>query len=153
MLKTNKMKTKEVKAKHEAWLNAETMHNSSLKWLSELKFAKDEQLFFDDLVKYYTIQLIDSKYFNKSKKIVTKLSDLQEKTDSLINTIIEHEKGLKIMVDTINQLDEEEIYKKEHRKLIIAVSYFLEKYRAFKAELFSLVKGIIKEGKQKRLLQ
>ncbi|MFG6686682.1 hypothetical protein ACGK9U_08880 [Mariniflexile sp. HNIBRBA6329] len=147
------MKTKEVKAKHEAWLNAETMHNSSLKWLSELKFAKDEQLFFDDLVKYYTIQLIASKYFNKSKKIVTKLSDLQEKTDSLINTIIEHEKGLKIMVDTINQLDEEEIHKKEHRKLIITVSYFLEKYRAFKAELFSLVKGIIKEGKQKRLLQ
>ena len=51
MHKKNKMKTKEVKVKYEAWLNTETMHNSSVKWLSELKFAKDEQLFFD-LVKF-----------------------------------------------------------------------------------------------------
>ena len=126
MFKTNKMKTKDIKVKYEAWLNPETMHNSSIKWLSELKFAKDEQLFFDDLIKSYTIQLIDSKHFNESKKTVAKLSDLQEKTSSLIKTITVHEKGLKVMDETINQVENKEIYKKEHRKLIITVSYFLE---------------------------
>ncbi|CAH8282342.1 hypothetical protein EV196_105263 [Mariniflexile fucanivorans] len=147
------MKTKEVKVKYEAWLNTETMHNSSVKWLSELKFAKDEQLFFDDLIKSYTLQLIDSKHYKESKKIIDKLSDFQTKTDSLIKTIVEHEKGLKIMADGINQIEQEEIYKKEHGKLIIVVSYFLEKYRALKAKLFSHIKSIIKEGKQKLLLQ
>jgi len=147
------MKPKEVKATYEVWLSTETMHNGSLRWLSELKFAKDEQLFFDNLVKMYTLQLIDPKHFNESKKIVYKLSDLIKKTDTLINIIVKHERGLKIMVDGINQIEEEEIYKKEHGKLIIVVSDFLEKYRELKTQIFSLIKGILKEGKQKRLLQ
>jgi len=148
------MKTKEVKVrKYEAWLSAETMHADSLKWLSELRFAKDEQLFFDDLVKSYTIQLIDSKYFSESKKIINKLRVLQKNTDTLIYNTIEHEKGLEIMIDGIDQIEEENIYKRKHARLMITVKKFLEKYRLLKTELFSLVKGIIKEGKQKRLLQ
>ncbi|GAA4940825.1 hypothetical protein GCM10023314_12110 [Algibacter agarivorans] len=147
------MKTKQVKPKYQAWLSAESMHNMSAKWLSELKFAKDEQLFFNDLVKSYTLQLIDSKRFNESKKIIDQLSALQKKTDSLIETVIKHEKGLKIMVDGIDQIEEENAYKDEHTKLIIKISKFLAKYRTLKTQLFSLVKAIIKEGKQKRLLQ
>lgn len=147
------MKPKEIKVKYEAWLSAETMHKGSVKWLSELKFAKDEQLFFDDLVKSYTLQLIDSKHFEESKKIVNQLSALQKGTDVLINTIINHEKGLKVMVDGINQLKEENMYKDEHGELIIEVSGFMNNYREVKSKLFALVKHVIKEGKQKRLLQ
>ncbi|MEW4922636.1 hypothetical protein [Algibacter sp. 2305UL17-15] len=148
------MKTKQVKVKkYAAWLSAETMHNSSIKWLSELRFAKDEQLFFDDLVKSYTLQLIDSKYFTKSKKIIEQLGKQQKETEELIETIINHEKELKIMVDGINQLKEEKAYKDKHRKLIIKVSRFLENYRTLKSQLFALIKSIIKEGKQKRLLR
>ena len=88
-----------------------------------------------------------------SKKIIDQLSTSQKETDILINTIVNHEKGLKIMVDGINQLKEENAYKDEHGKLIIKVSRFLEKYRALKSQLFTLIKSIIKEGKQKRLLQ
>ena len=87
------MKTKKERVvKYEAWLSTETMHSGSLKWLSELRFAKDEQLFFDDLVKSYTLQLIDSKHFTESKKIVEQLSTSQKETDQLINTIVDHEK-------------------------------------------------------------
>ena len=148
------MKTRKVKAKkYEAWLSTETMHSGSRKWLSELRFAKDEQLFFDDLVKSYTLQLIDSKHFMESKEIVEQLSAQQKETDALINTVVNHEKGLQIMVDGINQLQEENAYKDKHAKLIIKVSQFLENYRALKSQLFTLIKSIIKEGKQKRLLQ
>ncbi|SFZ92274.1 hypothetical protein SAMN05428642_102628 [Flaviramulus basaltis] len=147
------MKTKRIKAKYEAWLSTEIIHNDSRKWLSELMFVKDEQLFFDDLVKSYTLQLIDSKYFAKSKIIVEQLSALQKETNMLIDTIIIHERGLEVMVDGINQIDEENAYKDEHGKLIIEVSEFLKKNRTLKTQLFSLIKGIIKEGKQKRLLQ
>lgn len=147
------MKPKEHKVKYEAWLSTETMHNNSRKWLSELNFAKDEQLFFDDLIKSYTIQLIDSKRFNESKKIVDKLADLQKETDTLIKTLKNHEKGLKVMVDGINELEKENAYKDKHEKLIIVVSNFLKKYRTLKTKLFALIKDIIKDGKQKRLLQ
>ena len=52
------------------WLNAELMHEESVKWLSELKFIKDEEHFFEDLIKLFTLQLIDSKNFSKSKETV-----------------------------------------------------------------------------------
>lgn len=146
------MNQKQIIPKYQAWLSTEIMHNDSLKWLSELRFVNNEQLFFDDLIKSYTLQLIDSKHFSVSKKIVAQLSALQKETNTLIDKIMEHEKGLKIMVDGINQIKEENAYKQEHLKLIITVNKFLEKYRTLKTQLFSLVKGIIKEGKQKRLL-
>lgn len=147
------MKTKHKNPKYVAWLSTETMHSNSNKWLSELKFAKDEQLFFDDLIKSYTLQLIDSKYFSESKNIVTQLYKLQKGTDKLIDMIIEHERELIIMVDGVNQIGLENAYKDKHGKLIITVNNFLKKYRKLKSQLFTLIKSIIKEGKQKRLLQ
>lgn len=147
------MKTKQAKVKYQAWLSTETMHNDSLRWLSELRFIKDEQLFFNDLIKSYTLQLIDSKHFAESKEIIPLLSAFPKETNTHINKVIEHEKGLKIMVDGVNQLEEENAYKNEHTKFIITVNEFLEKYRTLKTKLFSLIKSIIKEGKQKRLLQ
>lgn len=147
------METKQTKVKYKAWLSAETMHGNTRNWMSELKFAKDEILFFNDLVKSYTLQLIDSKHFAESKKIIDKLNILQKDTDNLINTVKNHEKGLKVMVDGVNELQKEDTYRRKHAKLIIVVSNFLEKYRILKTQLFSLITGVIKEGKQKRLLQ
>ena len=103
------MKTKHKDSKYVAWLSTETMHNASRKWLSELEFTKDEQLFFDDLIKSYTLQLIDSKHFAKSKNIVSQISEIQIETNKLIETIKKHERELKIMVDGINQIDLETI--------------------------------------------
>jgi len=147
------MKPKEINMKFEVWLSPEEMHNNSQKWLSELQFAIDEQLFFDDLIKSYTLQLIDSRHFNESKKIIDKLSILQEETDTLVTTVKNHERGLKVMVDGVNEIKKEQAYKIKHGKLATVINSHLEKYRTLKTQLFSLVIGIIKEGKQKRLLQ
>jgi hypothetical protein len=147
------MKTKTVKPKYQNWLSAETMHNGSLKWLSELEFAKIEQLFFNDLVKSYTLQLIDSKHFSESQKIIEQLRMLEKQNKTLLEKIKNHEGGLLIMVDGVNQVEEENAYKEVHAKLIITVDKFLKRYKILKTQLFSLVKAIIKEGKQKRLLQ
>ena len=147
------MKTSSKDIKYVEWLNADVMHNASRNWLSELMFIKDEQLFFDDLIKSYTLQLIDSRYFAKSKKIIDRLSHLQKDTDKLIEKVKKHEIGLKVMVDKIDQLEEEENYKKEHRNLIILVTEFFQMNQSVKKQLFKLIKGIIKEKKQKLLLQ
>lgn len=147
------MKTKKVKPKYVAWLSPENMHKASVKWLSELRFSKVEELFFDDLIKSYTLQLIDSRHFNKSKRVVDELGALQKRTNELIEIIELHEKNLEIMVDGKDEFEKEEAYKKEHGKLIVTVSKFFEKYRHLKTQLFTLITNIMKEGKQKRLLQ
>ena len=57
------------------------------------------------------------------------------------------------MVDGIDQPDLEETYKNEHRELILKVNEFIKKCKTLKKELFNLIKAIIKEQKQKRLLE
>ncbi|MGJ5641284.1 hypothetical protein [Formosa sp. S-31] len=147
------MKTQDIKNKtSEPWLNADTMHKGSVKWLSELHFVKVEQLFFDDLVKSYTLQLIDSKHLEESKSIVEQLRTSQKETATLLDVIQNHEKGLKIMVDAVHSEQEEEAYRDEHYKLISQVSEFMDHYKALKTQLFDIIKNILKEGKQKRLL-
>ncbi len=138
--------------KYVKWLNADLMHEESSKWMSELRFIKDEEHFFEDLIKLFTLQLIDSKNFISSKDIVEHLKSLRTKNGELINAIIIHEKELKIMVDGKNQLKEEEAYKTKHRELLIAVKKYFKDYRKLKRQLFKIVKGIMQIEKQKRLL-
>ena len=149
------MKTKEKQLKYTEWLNAEDMRNNTRMWLSELEFVRDEELFLDDLIKSYTLQLIDSKHFEESKKIVAKLKEFHKKTDNMMNLVKSHERKLKVMVDGIDQHKEEDNYKDEHRWLINSMEQFLKKYWLFKYHMFNLIKNILKEQKQaqKRLMQ
>lgn len=147
------MKTTKTRPKFVEWFSADVMHENSNEWLSELRFINDELLFFDDLIKSYTLQLIDSKYFNESKKLVDELGTLHKKTYNLIKIIQEHTNDLEIMVDGIDQPDEEDSYKNEHREIMIKVNEFIKKCRTTKKELFELIKNILLEQKQKRLLK
>ena len=146
------MKSTYSNTKYVEWLSAEIMHKNSIEWLSSLEFMKDEQMFFDDLIRSYTLQLIDSKYFKESKIIIDTLSKLHKKTNLFIKYAKNHKNDLKIMVDGINQPKEENKYKNEHSRLSIEISDFVKEYRVLKTELFSLIKNIKKEEKQKHLI-
>jgi hypothetical protein len=129
------------------------MHKASRNWLSELRFIKDEQLFFAGLIKSYTLQLLDSNHFSKSKKIVDSLELLQNKNKALIETVIAHENKLLIMIDGIDQLKEEEAYKTKHRELTVEINEYFKNYRNLKKRLFETIETIMKNEKQKRLLK
>lgn len=146
------MKTAKKQPKYVEWLNADDMHQASRNWLSELNFIKDEQHFLEELIKSYTLQLIDNSNFTKSKTIVDGLNKLQKKNKSLIDAVNIHEKELEIMVDGIDQKKEEQAYKNKHRELIIYVSKYLKDYRELKTRLFEIIKSVMKKAKQKRLL-
>ena len=139
--------------KYEEWLNADVMHVASRNWLSELRFIKDEQQFLSNLIKSYTLQLIDASHFTESKKIVETLEDLQKQNKSFIETVKTHENKLLIMVDGINQLEEEDAYRTMHKKLIADINTYFKDYRALKKQVFRSIEDIMKHEKQKRLLQ
>ena len=147
------MKTTKTDIKYVEWLSAEVMHKNSIEWLSELRFINNALLFFDDLIKSYTLQLIDTKHFDESKKVVDKLGTSHKKTNYLIKIIQVHQNDLKIMVDGLDEPKEEEEYKNEHRKFIIMNNEFFKTYRIVKTEICDLIKNSLKEQKQKRLLQ
>ena len=138
------MKVVKSTPKYVEWLNAELMHEESSKWLSELRFIKDEEHFFEDLIKLFTLQLIDSKNFSKSKETVELLKSLRVKNIELINSIVIHERELKIMVDGKDQLKEEDAYKVKHRELLIAVKRYFKEYRKLKSQLFIIPFTVLK---------
>lgn len=139
--------------KYQEWLNADEMHEASRNWLSELRFIKDEQQFLANLIKSYTLQLIDTAHFSNSKKIVADLGVLQTKNKAFIEMVKTHENELLILVDGIDQLNKEKAYKKAHRTLTVNINTYFKTYRTLKKQLFQTIEDIMKHEKQKRLLQ
>lgn len=146
------METTHKKIGYVEWLSAEEMHKGSREWLSELKFIKDEYHFFENLIKSYTLQLIEPEKFSHNTEVIDVLNISQKKNNFLIEAVRVHENDLQIMVDGIDQLKEEEAYKKEHRGLIIEISEFIKDYRELKIQLFDIIKNIKREEKQRRLI-
>ncbi|NRD24639.1 hypothetical protein HNV10_15400 [Winogradskyella litoriviva] len=146
------METIQTHARYVEWLSADEMHNHSKEWLSQLEFIRDEHLFFEDLIKSNTLQLINPEKFAHNKEIIDAINRSQKHNNLLIEAIQTHENELKILVDGINQPKEEEAYKKEHRGLIVKISEFLKYYRTLKVQLFDIVKAIKKEEKIRLLI-
>lgn len=147
------MKTIHTKAKFTKWLNADDMHDASKRWLSELYFFKDEQLFFEELITTYTLQLIDKSHYAQSKSIVDRLTKIVDETKVLTEAVEAHERSLSVMVDNVDQIDIEKKYKEEHRNLTELISEFKKRYQAIKSELFHLLKEVMKHAKQNKLLR
>ncbi|WAC02321.1 hypothetical protein N7U66_00745 [Lacinutrix neustonica] len=146
------MITTKTENKYFEWLSAEEMHKDSKKWLSELRFVKDEHLFFQDLITSYTLQIIDFEDFSDTKEIIDALNRSQKKNNELIEDVLTHEKDLEIMVDGIDDVKKEKQYKKLHRQLLTSVSEYLYDYKKVKTQLFDILKDVMKKVKQQRLL-
>ena len=134
------------------WISPDDMHVETVQWLSELKFVHDEQLFLNNLVKHYTSQLADTKYYEESKEVVGLILDAENELKILMKKIQVHENQLEIMVDDIDQPKMEQAYKETHKELMTTMSVYLENYKNLKKRLFELISTVMRSEKQKRLL-
>ncbi|MDL5512078.1 hypothetical protein QSE00_09660 [Arenibacter sp. M-2] len=134
------------------WLDPNEMHEASLKWMSELKFIRDEQLFLNDLVKSYTSQLTDSAVFKESKEIIGAITSAEKEVIALMKKVQAHENQLEIMLDQIDQLKMEQAYTETHWELNSEMAKYSNQYRELKSRLFKLVTKVMKKDKGNRLL-
>jgi len=128
------------------------LHVDSLNWISELKFIKDEQYFLEDLLKSYTLQLLENQAFSENKEIINDLTKLRKNGDKLLKKLINHENELLILVDGIDQIKEEKHYRFLHSTYLLEVTNYYNEYKSTKKEIFGVIKKILKQEKQKRLL-
>lgn len=135
------------------WLDPNEMHEASLKWMSELKFIRDEQLFLNDLVKSYTLQLTDTAVFNESKEIIGAIATAEKEVIVLMKKVQAHENQLEIMLDQIDQLKMEKAYTETHWELNSEMARYSVQYRELKSRLFKLVSKVMKKDKRNRLLK
>ncbi len=134
------------------WISPEEMHKATLSWVSELKFARDEQLFLNSLVKSYTPELIEHDIYDKSKELVIGILDAEKELAGLLKEVQVHESQLEIMIDDVDHPKMEKAYRDSHLDLVKRMDTYLESYRSLKKQLFDLLINIIKKGKQNRLL-
>lgn len=135
------------------WKSPEEMHTSCLQWLSEINFMEDEHIFFEDMVKEYTLPVLEAHLYEKARNLITELAVLDRKRGDLKNRLLSHRNELQIMVDNKDQLEEEREYKEEHRALKYEIEHFNQKYRNLKQEIFLTVSIALKDQKQKKLLK
>ncbi|MFK7812965.1 MAG: hypothetical protein AB8B59_10755 [Maribacter sp.] len=140
------------KYKYIEWLNAEEMHEDSMRWFSELKFIRDEQFFLNNLVESHTLQLIGANIYNESKRIIERLQHAEKYIVPLFKKVQTHENQIEIIVNEVDQLKMEKAYLETHKELQIAMNHYNQQYREIKEQLFKLLSSIMKKDKQKRLL-
>ena len=128
------------------------LHVESLNWISELKFIKDEQRFLNDLLKSFTLQLLENQEFSKNREIINNLTKIRKGGEQLLKKRINHENELLILVDGIDQIKEEKHYRFLHSTYLLEVTNYFNDYKSLKKEIFSVIKQILKQEKQKRLL-
>jgi len=146
------MKTKKQIYRYLEWKSPEEMHRTSLEWISELKFVKDEKLFLNDLIKTYTLQITSMGFFEESRKLITAISNSELDLDLLLRKVRIHENQLSIMLDDVDQPKMEKAYTDTHRNLILTIDNYLIEYRRLKGSLFQMISKVMKKEKQKRLL-
>lgn len=135
------------------WKSPDEMHFSAQQWISSIDFIEDEHHFFEDMLKEYTMPILQSDLFSEIKALISELSLSETKQNELKTRTIKHKKGLKILVDGIDQPEEEKKYKEEHRKLLSEVQNFTKEFEALKKRIFAKVSQALKKEKQKRLLK
>lgn len=146
------MKTTQTSVHYIEYLSAEEIHKSSLAWLSELNFIKDEHLFYEDLIKTFTIELLELQDFASDKELVIAINRSEKRNNILINAVIAHEKELEILVDGIDQPTDEKAYRETHKKLALEIGQFLQEYKLLKTQVFDIIKHIKKDLKNRSLL-
>ena len=146
------MKAKKQIYRYLEWKSPEEMHHTSLEWISELKFIKDEKLFLNDLIRSYTLQITSLGLFEESRKLITAISNSELDLDLLLKKVRVHENQLSIMLDDVDQPKMEKAYTETHRDLIYTIDNYLMEYRKLKGSLFQMISKVMKKEKQKRLL-
>ncbi|NNK17596.1 MAG: hypothetical protein HKP49_00425 [Maribacter sp.] len=146
------MKAKKQIYRYLEWKSPEEMHQTSIEWISEMKFIKDEKLFLNELIKSYTLQITSMGLFEESRKLITAISNSERDLDLLLKKVRVHENQLSIMLDDVDQPKMEKAYTETHRDLIFTIDSYLQEYRKLKGSMFQLISKVMKKEKQKRLL-
>lgn len=146
------MRTKTPKFRYIDWKTPDEMHFSSLQWQSELKFFSDEQRFFEDMLKEYTMPIIESNLFTRIQELIKELSTSEKDLKQLLDQVNDHTNRLERLVENVDEPREGRTYRQEHKNILELINDFKKSYKQLKKDIFSAVSEALKHQKQKRLL-
>ncbi len=131
--------------------NLAKLHHISQKWSVELDFIYDEQRFLQDLISTFFIDLCSVEFFPDTRKLNQKLNESIKKGNLLTLELQTHEKYLVTLLESAH-LEGEQNYRKLQKKLANRIDQFVQSNKLLKSRIFSIIKNIMKQHKQKLLL-
>lgn len=84
------------------WKSPDEMHFSSLQWKSELNFIKDEHRFFEDMLKEYTMPIIESQLFTVVRELIQQLDHSRKDLVLLEQKVNDHSNRLQKLLEDID---------------------------------------------------
>lgn len=138
--------------KYIEWRSIEELHEEILNCISELRFTKDEQQFLEDLVLNHTMGLLAGKSYELSRNIITRLTKSRDKLGPLLKKMVSHNNDLQSLLDEINNIEEMEDFKKLHNQLMSEFVVYNSQFKKVKKQIFKLIKQVLKEKRQMKLL-
>ena len=129
------------------------LHAVTLEWVSEINLLNDELRFFQHLIDKYIVKMVEEEQINHVQSIVDQIlhysdNDLKEISDK----IKLHESHLLNLIEDSFSHDET-AFRKEHDQLEDEISTFMENFKAFKKDIFSVIEDVLKNEKLQHLLQ
>lgn len=142
---------KNITYKFVQWSSPEELHDACLQWRSDLEFFEKEQQFLDELIKAYIPLLLSGEKYKQAVHLIDELSREEREITNLLKRVRSHTNLVEILVDGIDELEKEKSYKEAHYYLKIEVAKYGKDFRATKSDIFGLIKGIMKQKKQKKI--
>jgi len=134
------------------WRDPQGLHEDSITCISELRFAKDELKFLNDLIASHTLELLSENLYKTSKELMDQIGKMRKGLKPLIKNMVKHSNNLELLLDDVEIPDEDDDYKIAHYNLMFEAVSFLSKFKKLKRRVFRLIKAILKENKKRKLL-
>ena len=127
------------------------LHEETMHWMNELEFMNDEQLFLEHLLGSHFLELSSSELYDTTRKLIKKLKEVEKMGRALMDTIQLHNKHMATMIESF-QKEYNKSLDKEHLQIKKDFENYALNFRYVKRKIFGIIKEIMKEHKQKLLI-
>ena len=122
------------------------LHDQSVQWINEIQFMTDEQVFLEHLLSSHS-----SKLYETTKRLIRKLKEVESLGNDLMDRIQLHNKHVGTIIENFNKEYQVNV-DREHQSIKKDLDSYLLKFRYIKKKIFGIIKSIMKEHKQKLLI-
>ena len=127
------------------------LHDQSVQWINEIQFMTDEQVFLEHLLSSHFLELSSSKLYETTKRLISKLKEVESLGNELMDKIQLHNKHVGTIIENFNKEYQVNV-EREHQSIKKDLDSYLLKFRYIKKKIFGIIKSIMKEHKQKLLI-
>ena len=127
------------------------LHDQSVQWINEVQFMTDEQVFLEHLLSSHFLELSSSKLYETTKRLIRKLKEVESLGNDLMDKIQLHNKHVGTIIENFNKEYQVNV-DREHQSIKKDLDSYLLKFRYIKKKIFGIIKSIMKEHKQKLLI-